>query len=95
MQLTYSQWACIEPHLLIGRCGPYPEWLRQQFDGVDLALRTCGQRREVPKAFGAQQSVHHCFRQGREAAGVFESLPEGLIAEAAKRGEVGAHRRKP
>lgn len=36
---------------------------------------------------GAWSTVHNPFRQWRDA-GVFEALLEGLIAEAAKRGEV-------
>lgn len=42
---------------------------------------------EMPTEFGAWSTVHNRFRQWRDA-GVFEVLLEGLIAEAAKRGEV-------
>lgn len=35
-QLTHTQWKFIEPYLPIGRYGPYPERLREQFGG-DLA----------------------------------------------------------
>jgi len=41
----------------------------------------------MPQEFGAWSTVHNRFRQWRDA-GVFEALLEGLIAEAAKRGEV-------
>ena len=41
----------------------------------------------MPVEFGAWSTVHNRFRQWRDA-GVFEALLEGLIAEAAKRGEV-------
>jgi transposase len=41
----------------------------------------------MPQEFGAWPTVHNRFRQWRDA-GVFEALLEGLIAEAAKRGEV-------
>ncbi len=41
--------------------------------------------------FGAWSTVHNRFRQWRDA-GVFEALLEGLIAEAAKRGEVDLSR---
>ena len=37
--------------------------------------------------FGAWPTVYNRFRQWRDA-GVFEALLEGLIAEAAERGEV-------
>lgn len=33
-QLTYEQWELIEPFLPIGEYGPYPERLREQFEGV-------------------------------------------------------------
>lgn len=41
----------------------------------------------MPREFGAWSTVHNRLRQWRDA-GVFEALLEGLIAEAAKRGEV-------
>lgn len=50
-------------------------------------FRTGGQWREMPQEFGAWSTVSNRFRQWRDA-GVFEALLEGLIAEAAKRGEV-------
>ncbi|GAA3367352.1 hypothetical protein GCM10020367_67590 [Streptomyces sannanensis] len=87
VQLTDEEWEFIEPYLPIGRFGPYPERLRQQFEGVIWRFRTGGQWREMPKEFGAWPTVHNRFRQWRDA-GVFEALLEGLIAEAAKRGEV-------
>ena len=61
-------------------------WL-QQFEGVIWRFKTGGQWREMPQEFGAWSTVHNRFRQWRDA-GVFEALLEGLIAEAAKRGEV-------
>lgn len=87
VQLTDEEWAFIGPYLPIGEYGPYPERLRQQFEGVIWRFKTGGQWREVPKEFGAWSTVHNRFRQWRDA-GVFEALLEGLIAEAAKRGEV-------
>ena len=87
MQLTDEEWGFIEPFLPIGRFGPYPERLRQQFEGVIWRFRTGGQWREMPERFGAWPTVHNRFRQWRDA-GVFEALLESLIAEAAKRGEV-------
>jgi transposase len=80
-------WEFIGPYLPIGEYGPYPERLRQQFEGVIWRFRTGGQWREMPGEFGAWSTVHNHFRQWRDA-GVFEALLEGLIAEAAKRGEV-------
>lgn len=87
MQLTDLEWEFIEPYLPIGEYGPYPGRLRQQFEGVIWRFKTGGQWREMPAEFGAWSTVHNRFRQWRDA-GVFEALLEGLIAEAAKRGEV-------
>jgi transposase len=87
MQLTDEDWEFIEPYLPLGEYGPYPGRLRQQFEGVIWRFRTGGQWREMPQGFGASPTVHNRFRQWRDA-GVFEALLEGLIAEAAKRGEI-------
>jgi transposase len=87
VQLTDAEWEFIEPYLPIGEYGPYPERLRQQFEGVIWRFKAGGQWREMPTEFGAWSTVHNRFRQWRDA-GVFEALLEGLIAEAAKRGEV-------
>jgi transposase len=87
MQLADADWEFIEPYLPIGEYGPYPERLRQQFEGVIWRFKTGGQWREMPQEFGAWSTVSNRFRQWRDA-GVFEVLLEGLIAEAAKRGEV-------
>ncbi|MEY9995539.1 transposase [Streptomyces sp. V4I8] len=87
VQLTDEEWEFVEPYLPIGEYGPYPERLRQQFEGVIWRFRTGGQWREMPQEFGAWSTVHNRFRQWRDA-GVFEALLEGLIAEAAKRGEI-------
>jgi transposase len=87
VQLTDPEWEFIEPYLPIGTYGPYPERLRQQFEGVIWRFKTGGQWRKMPTEFGAWSTVHNRFRQWRDT-GVFETLLEGLIAEAAKRGEV-------
>ncbi|MFC5219558.1 transposase [Streptomyces coerulescens] len=86
VQLTDPDWEFIEPYLPIGEYGLYPERLRQQFEGVIWRFKTGGQWREMPTVFGAWSTVHNRFRQWRDA-GVFEALLEGLITEAAKRGE--------
>lgn len=49
-------------------------------------FRTGGQQREMPKGTGALPTVSNRFRQWRDV-GVFEALLEGLIADAAKRGD--------
>lgn len=43
----------IKPYLPIGRFGPYPERLRQQFEGVIWRFRTGGRWQEMPQEFGA------------------------------------------
>lgn len=87
VQLTDEEWGFVGPYLPIGEYGPYPERLRQQFEGMIWWFKTGGQRREMPQEFGAWSTVSNCFRQWRDA-GVFEALLEGLIAEPEKRGEV-------
>jgi len=75
------------PYLPIGEYGPYPERLRQQLEGGIWRFKTGGQWREMPQEFGAWPTVSNRFRQWRDAD-VFQALLEGLIAEAAKRGEM-------
>ncbi|ANP52293.1 transposase [Streptomyces griseochromogenes] len=87
MQLTNNEWEFIGPYLPIGEYGPYPEHLRQQFEGVIWRFKTGAQWREMPQEFGAWSTVSNRFRQWRDA-GVFEVLLESLIAEASKRGQV-------
>lgn len=74
-------------YLPTGAYGPYPERLRQQFEGVIWRFQPGGQWREMPTEFGARPTVHNRLRQWRDAC-VFEALPEGLTVEAARRGEV-------
>lgn len=57
VQLTDQEWEFIGPYLLIGQYGPYPERLRQQFEGVIRQFRTGGQWREMAKEFGAWSTV--------------------------------------
>ncbi|GAA4966815.1 transposase [Nonomuraea thailandensis] len=82
-QLTDQEWEFVRPYLPIGEHGPYPERLRQQFEGVVWWFRAGAQWREMPAEFGAWPAVSDRFRQWRDP-GVLEALLEGLIAEAAK-----------
>ena len=84
-QLTDGQWKFIEPYLPIGRYGPYPERLREQFEGVVWRFRSSAQWREMPAEFGPWATVYGRFRVWRDA-GVFSALLEGVIAEAADTG---------
>jgi transposase len=85
-QLTDEQWKLIGPYLPIGEYGPYPERLRDQFEGVIWRFRSGAQWREMPGEFGAWPTVYGRFRVWRNA-GVFTALLEGLIAEAAGQGK--------
>lgn len=87
VQLTDGEWEFIGPYLPIGEYGPYPERLRQQFEGMIWRFKTGGQWREMPHEFVARQTVSNRFRPWRDA-GAFEAPLEGLIAKAAKRGMV-------
>jgi transposase len=86
-ELSDDEWELIEPFLPIGRYGPYPKHLREQFEGVIWRFRTGSQWREMPEEFGAWQTVYDRFAQWRDA-GVFAALMDGMIAEAARRGQV-------
>lgn len=85
-QLTDAQCRFVEPYLPIGRYGPCPERLREQFEGVIWRLRSCGRWREMPAEFGPWATVYGRFRVWRDA-GVFTDLPDGLIAGAPAWGE--------
>ena len=85
-QLTDEQWGLIEPFLPIGEYGPYPERLRDQFEGVIWRFKTGAQWREMPDEFGPWPTVYGRFRVWRNA-GVFTALLQGLIAEAARQGK--------
>jgi len=86
-QLTDEQWEFIEPFLPVGGFGPYPERLREQFEGVIWRFRTGSQWREMPERFGAWRTVCNRFMRWRDA-GVFRALLEKAIAEAARRNEI-------
>ncbi|AKA06663.1 transposase IS1647 [Streptomyces noursei ZPM] len=86
-QLTDEEWEFIGPFLPIGGFGPYPERLREQFEGVMWRFRTGSQWREMPERFGAWQTVYNRFMRWRDS-GVFQALFEGAIAETARRDEI-------
>lgn len=86
-QLTDQEWEFIEDFLPIGAFGPYPQNLREQFEGVVWKFRSGAQWREMPERFGPWQSVYDRFRHWRKA-GVFTALLEGVIAEASRQGRV-------
>lgn len=61
-ELTDEQRQWIGPHLPTGEYGPYPERLRDQFEGVIWRFRTGAQWREMPGDFGPWSTVYGCFR---------------------------------
>lgn len=71
----------------ISRFGPYPERLREQFEGVVWRFRTGSQWREMPGEFGPWSTVYDRFSQWRDA-GIFEALMDGMIAQAARLDQV-------
>jgi transposase len=85
-QLTDEQWELVVPYLPIGEYGPYPERLREQFEGVIWRFRSGAQWREMPGEFGPWPTVYGRFRVWRDA-GVFTALLEGLVSEAARQGK--------
>lgn len=85
-ELTDGEWELIEPFLPVGRSGPYPEHLREQFEGVIWKFRSGSQWREMPSEFGVWQTVYNRFLQWRDA-GVFQALMDEMITEAARRGQ--------
>ncbi len=85
-QLTDERCELIEPFLPIGEHGPYPERLREQFEGVIRRFCTSSQWREMPGEFGPWSTVYGRFRVWRDA-GVFTALLEGVIAEAVRQGK--------
>jgi transposase len=85
--VTNAEWALIEPFLPVAASGPLPRRLRDQFNGVMWRFRTGSPWRDVPERYGPWSTVARKFREWA-LAGVFQNLMDGLIAEAAARGQV-------
>jgi transposase len=84
--LTDGEWELVEPFLPMGERGPIPD-LRRQFDAVMWRFRTGSPWRDVPERYGSWSTVYGRF-QSWALTGVFQSLMEAMIAEAAVRGQV-------
>ena len=84
--LTDSEWELVEPLLPLGERGPIPD-LRQQFNGVMWRFRTGSPWCDLPERYGSWSTVYGRF-QSWAIAGTFQALMEGMIAEAAARGQV-------
>lgn len=86
--LTDAEWALIEPHVPVAATGPLPRRVRDQFNGILWRFRTGSGWRDVPERYGPWSTVYSRFNAWAKA-GVFQSLMDALIAEAASRGQVG------
>jgi transposase len=86
--VTNAEWDLIEPFLPVAATGPLPRRTRDQLNGVLWRFRTGSGWREVPERYGPWSTVYSRFRAWA-LAGVFQNLMDGLIAEAAARGQVG------
>lgn len=86
--VTDAEWALIEPFLPVAATGPLPRRARDQFNGMLWRFRTGSGWRDLPERYGPWTTVYGRFRAWA-VAGVFQELMDGLIAEAAVRGQVG------
>ena len=86
--LTNAEWALIEPFLPVAATGPLPTRARAQLNGVLWRFRNGTGWRDVPERYGSWNGIYTRFRAWA-VAGVFQHLMDGLIAEAAARGQVG------
>jgi transposase len=83
--LTDDEWVLVEPFLPLGARGPIPP-LRQYLNGVIWRFRVGSPWRDVPERYGPWSSVYGRFELWAKQ-GVFAVLFEGMIAEAAARGQ--------
>lgn len=86
--MTNAEWDLIEPFLPVAATGPLPRRARDQLNGMLWRFRTGSGWRDVPERYGPWSTIYTRFRAWA-LAGVFEHLMDGLIAEAASRGQVG------
>jgi transposase len=85
--VTDAEWELIEPFVPVAAGGRLPRRLRDQFNGALWRFRTGSPWRDLPGRYGPWQTVYGRFRAWA-LAGVFEALMDGLIAEAASRGQL-------
>lgn len=86
--LTDAEWALIEPHIPVVATGPLPRRVREQFNGILWRFRTGSGWRDVPERYGPWSTLCSRFHAWSKS-GVFQTLMDALIAEAASRGQVG------
>lgn len=83
--LTDDEWTVFEPLLPLGERGPIPD-LRRLVNGVMWRFRTGGPWRDMPERYGPWSTVYGRFHLWSRS-GVFQTLMEAVIAEAAARGQ--------
>ena len=84
--VTDAEWELIRPFLPVAAIGRLPRALRAQFNGVVYHFRTGSQWRDLPERYGNWNTVYKRFCVWRDAR-VFQNMMDGLIAQAAARGE--------
>ena len=84
--LTDDEWELVEPYLPLGVSGPIPD-LRSYFNAVMWRFRTGSPWRDVPESYGSWSTVYDRFRMWTRD-GIFQTLMDAMIAEAAARGDV-------
>ncbi|MEX5638198.1 IS5 family transposase [Parafrankia sp. FMc2] len=84
--LTDGEWELIEPHLPLGASGPIPD-LRSYFNAVMWRFRTGSPWRDVPERYGSWSTIYDRFRTWARD-GIFQTLMDAMITEAAARGAV-------
>lgn len=83
-----AEWELIEPFLPIGRYGPCPQRLHEEFQGAISRIRAGSQWREKPEEFRARQTIYSHFAQRRDV-GMLAGPMEGVVVETARRGQAG------
>ncbi|XVS62414.1 transposase [Actinosynnema sp. CA-299493] len=86
--LTDAEWGLIEPHVLVAATGPSSRQAREEFNGILWRFRNGSDWRDIPQRYGPWSTVYSRFNAWAKA-GVFQTLMDALIAEAASRGQVG------
>jgi transposase len=84
--LTDGEWELVEPFLPLGERGPIPD-LRRHLNAVMWRFRTGSPWRDIPERYGSWSTAYGRF-QLWATAGTFQALMDGVIAEAAARGQV-------
>jgi transposase len=84
--VTDAEWALIEPFIPVAATGPLPRNVRAVFNGVLWRFRNGTGWRDVPARYGPWSTLYNRFRAWA-TSGVFQVLMDGLIAEAASRGQ--------